>query len=400
MDRRTWGVVGGLALASGLVIGLTMTALGIFVGPLQDAFDVSAAEAAAATSGYLLFMTFGAPLCGWLIDRFGVAPVATLGAIAVAAGCALGSTAGSFGWYLASMSLAGLGAGASTYVPSTLVIRSRAAQHAALAFGAYLAGMALICSVTPLLVSQMVAAYGWRAALRMVALAVGVVAVPLLARLAHIAPVAQGSDSGRGGPQTDPGTLSAEFLSRGFLLVALIQVLTGVSFQQVFTYIVPYLTSVGYSPDRASTLFGATTATSIIGFFLFGLLADRIGPRRALVSGTIVCGLATPLLLVAGQAGFAAPLVLGLFVLLWGATCSLSNQFVPLLLGGVVSESRYATMLGISFVIYGVAGAAGPAITGHLVDQNHGYAAAFSLAAVLMFASAAPALALRRNEGA
>lgn len=49
-------------------------------------------------------------------------------------------------------------------------------------------------------------------------------------------------------------------------------------------------------------------------------------------------------------------------------------------------------------MIYGIAGAAGPSITGHLVDQTHGYAAAFLLAASLMLAAAVPILALQSEK--
>jgi len=399
MDRRAWLVVAGLSLASGLVLGLTMIALGIFVGPIERAFQVSAAEAAEATTAYLLFMTFGAPLCGWLIDRFGTAPVATLGAVAVAAGCFVGSRSESLPLYVAAMSLAGLGAGASTYVPSTLVIRSRAPEHAALALGAYLAAVALLCSVTPVLVSHLLGALGWRSTLRLIALVIAVIAVPILGRLARARPTSEHAAASHGEGPVAAGSLAAALGGRGFWLIALVQVLAGLAFQQVYTYIVPYLLACGYSPARSSMIFGLTNATSALGFFLFGLLADRAGPLRALVTGAVLCGLSTPLLLGAGEAGIAT-LALAVFVALWGATCSLPNQFVPLLLGGIVGERHFAAALGLSFVIYGMAGAAGPPITGYLVDQTHGYTAPFLLAASLMLMSAVPALGLRRLRNA
>lgn len=389
--------IAGLSIASGLVLGLTTVALGIYAGPIQEAYRVGAAEAARATTAYLLCMTFGAPLCGWLIDRFGAARVSVLGATGVAAGFLAAASAGGLGSYVAGMCVAGFGAGASTYVPSTLVIRSRFPQHAALALGAYLAAVALICAITPLIVAHLIASSGWRPTLRIVALAIAVVAVPLLARCARTpqpadAVAAQGEGSASGGA-------ALGLLSRGFWLIASVQVLTGLGFQQLYNHIVPYLLSCGYAPERAAVIFGATNATSALGFFLFGLLADRIGPRRALVAGAIVCAAGTPLLLGADVPGMAS-VALPAFVLLWGATCSLSNQFVPLLLGSLVEERHFAALLGLSYVIYGMAGAAGPSITGLLVDRTHGYTAAVLLAALWMLLSVLPVLSLGRTRRA
>jgi predicted MFS family arabinose efflux permease len=95
-----------------------------------------------------------------------------------------------------------------------------------------------------------------------------------------------------------------------------------------------------------------------------------------------------------------AGLALAAFVALWGATCSLPNQFVPLLLGGIVGKRQFAAAFGRSFVIYGMAGAAGPPVTGYLIDRTHGYTAPFLLAAALMFMSAVPAPVLRRLRNA
>lgn len=395
-----WSVVAALAVASGLVLGLTTTALGLFVGPIQQAYHASAGEAARVVTAYLLFMTFGAPLGGWLIDRFGSAPVATVGAAAVALGCLLGSQGESLPLLAASMSLAGLGAGASTYVPCALVVRNRAGAHAALALGAYLAAVSLICSVTPIVLSRLLAVLGWNSTLRWVAVVIAVVTVPLTWRMARTTSLAPEAMMGRADRLSTHRGVAAGFGSRGFWLIALVQVFTGLGFQQVYNHVVPYLTSCGYAPERSAMIFGATNATSAAGFFLFGLLADRIGPRRALIAGVIVCALSTPALLGAAEAGIVRTVLVAVFVLFWGATCSLSTQFVPVLLGGIVGERHFAALLGSSYVIYGVAGAAGPSITGHLVDRTHGYGAAFLLAAALMLASVVPVLALKGVKNA
>ena len=62
--------------------------------------------------------------------------------------------------------------------------------------------------------------------------------------------------------------------------------------------------------------------------------------------GVVACAPSTPALLGAGKAGFVSAALVAAFVLFWGATCSLSTQFVPVLLGRVVGERHFAALLG------------------------------------------------------
>jgi predicted MFS family arabinose efflux permease len=248
--------------------------------------------------------------------------------------------------------------------------------------------------VLPVLVSHVLDVLEWRATLRLIALAIALVALPILPWLARSRPRVPRA-TGVATQETVPGlTVAAGLRRRDFWLLALVQILTGLSFQQVYVYIIPYLLTAGYTADRAALFFGAANATSMGGFFLFGFLADRIGPRRAFVGGLLVCGLSAPLLLEAGKVS-AAGFPVAAFALLWGATSSLSSQLVPLLLAGAVGQRAFAPLLGISFVMYGISMSLGALLTGYLVDRTHAFTVPFLLAGVLMLIGVFPTLGVR-----
>jgi len=102
-------------------------------------------------------------------------------------------------------------------------------------------------------------------------------------------------------------------------------------------------------------------------------------------------------LLLAGhhpRLGFSAVLA---FVVVWGATAPLSNQLVPILLVEAVGMRHFGTLIGISYLLYGLAMAAGPLVAGRIYDSTHGYGWAVNALAVVMALALVPTALIRRN---
>lgn len=123
--------------------------------------------------------------------------------------------------------------------------------------------------------------------------------------------------------------------SRTFWLVAAAMVLAGLGLQSVYLYIVPFLNDAGFPTGAAAVL--------------------------------------------------------------WGATCSLATQLAPLLLLDAVGPRSYGTLLGVIFLVSGVAMAAGSTLTGHLHDTTGGYVTPFVLLSATMTIAAAPLVFLRQR---
>jgi predicted MFS family arabinose efflux permease len=161
----------------------------------------------------------------------------------------------------------------------------------------------------------------------------------------------------------------------------------------MYYYVVPYLISIGYSTDRAALLFGALGIASLVGFILFGTLADRMGTKITLVVGLSICALSALLPLAAGDPAIGPEVVVA-FVILWGATFNLCNQFAPLLQVEVVGPSNFGLLLGISTLLAGSASSLGPLVTGFVFDATNSYSAAFKICAFLMGMALIPTLAI------
>lgn len=398
-NTRGWQATAGLAVVSALILGLTLCTMGMFLGPVMSAFDSTNAKVSQATTCFLLAMTLATPLLGLLINRIGARSVMTAGAVMVAAGYWMAAGSDTADDFIVAMAIAGAGVGASTYVPSTIVIASWVEEKRGLAMGIYMCVAGIGSSVLPLWVAQRLTVHDWRATLQWIAAAVAIVAIPVLLAVARTRP---GQGTSADAPlSTDHSdlTIRQALRTRTFWLVTGAQILTGLSFQGIYPFIVPHLQDVGFSIEMAAMLFGLVNLTSIGGALLFGGIADWAGPKRAFLTGLLICGLSSPLLLAAGNSTQGIAVMIG-FAILWGATSALPNQLVPLLLANTVGQRHFGSILGVCYLIYGVSMAAGPQVTGHLYDATQSYAEPFLLFSLLMTLAAIPVSLIRAGAKA
>jgi len=391
---QAWTVVVSLAVVSAVSWGTTLCTMGMFLSPVRETFGASNAEVARSSTFFILAMTLITPGLGWIIHRTGVRPVTIAGILATAVGYAWASMSPSIDTFVGAFVLAGAGVGASTYVPSTLVISSWIEEKRGLAMGVYMAITTVGSALFPVGVAHLLEGEGWRATLLWIAAAVAAVGIPLLLAFARLGPLGKGneSNSSLAADARRTETSLGQFLrSASFRRLAITQALSGLSFQGVYLYIIPYLMSMGYGAEQAAALFGITNLTTVAGYLVFGPLADRHEPRGILALGLLIAGASTPLLLGAEHAQFSLIVVLA-FTVLWGATSALPNQLAPLVLAKSVPIQHFGTAMGVSYLMYGLAMSAGPLLTGYLYDTTHSYQLPFWLCGILMATAALPML--------
>ena len=150
----------------------------LFVNPIADRFHWTQASIQVAFTIFVLTETWLVPVEGYLVDRFGPAPVAVAGGALVGLSWGLDSVAASLSWLYVAAAVGGLGAGAvyGTCVGNALRWfpdrRGLAAGLTAMGFGA---GSAL----TVLPIASMIAARGYQATFLCFGLAQGLVVVLL-----------------------------------------------------------------------------------------------------------------------------------------------------------------------------------------------------------------------------
>ncbi|WP_019447641.1 MFS transporter [Cupriavidus sp. BIS7] len=399
-SRSGWGIVIGLAVVLCISFGTTLNVLSVFTPPIQQAFQCSNEAAARVATVFLLTMTLAMPAAGWLLDRMSPRPVMTGGAALTVLGYLAASQAGDITQLTAMLGVAGVGVGASTYVPAiTLTSRWISPSRQGLAFGILLAGAALGAIVFPLPITYLTQWLGWRYAMQAIAALIALTCVPMLAWIARL-PDSSLTAPGEVAPMPLHGHEIGEALRmpRYWLWIVMLMLIT-LSSLGVYIALVPYLVSTGYSAERAAAIYMAIGAATLAGNFLFGALSNRWGPKTVLLIGTALSAVGI-LCLLAVHHHALGMIAIALFSLIWGSTFNLANQLSPLLLAESMGQRNFGGLLGIGNLISGVGSAFSPEALGYLVDATHTYTIALAICAALLVIALLPISLLQQHDPA
>ncbi|GAB3630306.1 MFS transporter [Pandoraea terrae] len=394
--RSGWIVVVGLAVVLCISFGTTLNALSVFAPPIMQAFQCSNEQVARLATVFLLTMTLAMPAAGWLLDRVSPRPIMTGGAILTAIGYLIAAHSPDITVLTVALGVAGVGVGASTYVPAIMLSSHWIAPNRqGLAFGILLAGAAVGAIIFPMLVTHATNAFGWRYAMETIGMFVALTCVPLLLWVARMPATRATAHAATPDASLLDGHDIAEALRmpRYWLWIAMMLLIT-LSSLGVYIALVPYLMSTGYSAEHAAAIYAAVGASAFVGNFLFGALSNRWGAKTVLLIGTTASAGGILCLLAAHDRalGMAA---IALFSLIWGSTFNLANQLSPLLLAESMGQRNFGSLLGIGNLVSGVGSAFSPEALGYLVDATHTYTIALVLCAALMAVALVPIFLLR-----
>src|SRR5215813_1556288 len=164
--RRGWAAALGCLI--GHVVGLHTLppyTIGLFIGPLQDAFGWSRTSISLGITILTIGLAISAPVVGLLVDRVGERTLIAVGMVVLAIGYAsLSTMTGSLAVFWTTMALmALLGAGCSPVTLSRILVfifdRNRG-----MALGVTLVGTGLTGTLAPIVLGPVIVVYGWTAA--------------------------------------------------------------------------------------------------------------------------------------------------------------------------------------------------------------------------------------------
>ncbi|TDQ83384.1 sugar phosphate permease [Dongia mobilis] len=301
-------------------------------------------------------------------------------------------------WHLTGL-LTVMGAGAaSVWVPMVAVAQDVIpARHRAKALGLMSSGTAYGVFVNGLVIPPIVATGGWRG----VWVAVGIAACSLLLvgllRLRRL-PVTAAMAVQRTGRPAEAGAEAGAVagavagrwgeiaLPRTILLV-ITMFCTGLACMPFQTYLVATLREeLGASLALASSLWSVIGAIGMASGFLFGLLADRISVKWAMVAAYLLlsgaAALLLALLLLALPIAMTAMLAVSLFALAFYAIFGLVPAYISL----VHSPGAATLLFGLGNIALGFGGLVGNVAGGHLRETTGSFAAIYAviLAAALL----------------
>lgn len=362
----------------------SMYAFAAFFKDLEREFSASRADIALifSLSGFLYFL-IGA-ITGSLADRLGPRIVVALGALLMAAGFFFASRADTLlGVYLTYGLGVGLGVG-FIYVPAVGTVQRWFDRYRGLASGIAVAGIGVGTLAVPPIAAWLIAQGGWRSAYAWLALGTLLLGLLAAALLQH-SPERRGlhrdgiaPTGGAGGSPVIAGfTLAQALQTRPFWLLYIAGLTTSFGIFIPFVHIAPYALDQGLSENFGVLLVGLIGVGSVVGRFVLGGTADRIGRRLSI--GLMFGGMAAMLFLWLIATG---PTLLVVFALVFGVCYGGFVALMPALTADYYGGRSVSGIIGFLYTSAGIGTLFGPTLAGLAFDVSRSYALPIAAGAI------------------
>src|SRR5579871_6509201 len=368
--RYRWVIVAAGGLLGCVAIG-GMFSLPVLLQPIARDTGWSVTGVSSSMTIGFLAMAFSSMIWGTLSDRFGPLPVVLTGSIVIAASLALASLATSL---IAFQILFGVmigGATAAIFAPMMATVTGWFDTHRSLAVSLVSAGMGMAQMTMSPLVAWLVSHHDWRTTMLIVAGIVAAVMIPvsLLVRRPPALAAASAAPSADGDAPPTELTRGQAIRSPQFIILLLTNFFCCATHSGPIIHTVSYAITCGIPLAAAVTIYSMEGFAGLFGRIAFGLLGDRFGAKRVLVTGLLVQAFGALAYVFARELSeFYA--VAALFGFVYAGTMPLYSVLVrenfPLrILGTIIGGTAMAGSLGM---------ATGPVAGGLIYDTFASYA--------------------------
>ena len=374
-----YNIVAAGFIIQAVSIGAMFT-YGIFFIEFQSEFGWSRATISGASS--LTFLITGAigVLAGRLNDRIGPRVLIMASGISLGLAYMLMSRIQS-PWqiYLLYGGLAGIGFSTHDVVTLSTVTRWFVKRRGMMS-GIVKVGTGTGQFVVPLIVTVLVAAYGWRNSYLIIG---GVILVTLLsvAQMMRRDPQGMGllpddagdEVSGVGNRDPEPDiSLRAAARTSQFWIMCLSEFVTFLCLMTMIVHIIPHGTDIGLSLATAAGVLSTIGGMSLLGRIVMGTANDRIGGKRSLTICYAVLICALIFLQTANQTW-----MLLLFAAIYGFAHGGFFTVMSPAIAELFGTGSHGAIFGIVLFIGMIGGAIGPLLTGRVFDVTGSYQTAF-----------------------
>ncbi len=282
-----WVIVGAGGLIGCVAMG-ALFSLPVLLTPMAAETGWSRTGISGAMTLGFLAMACASMVWGALSDRFGPRPVVLTGAVLLSSSLFLSSLAPTL---LTFQLCFGLIAGfsiAAFFAPMMATVMGWFTTQRSLAVSLVSAGMGLAPMTMSPIVGELVSTYDWRTVLKIVALIVAVVTIPA-SLLLRRAPALQTS-----GPAMTTGsvpegmTVKQAVTSPQFIILVLTNFFCCATHSGPIFHTVSYAIICGIPAVTAVTIYSLEGLAGMFGRIGFGVLGDRFGAKRVLVTGLLI----------------------------------------------------------------------------------------------------------------
>lgn len=380
-ERQGWIIVASLFATLFLVFGSGYDTAGVFFTPLLTYFKWSRAQLSTLQGGLAISAGLSAPLIGWLLDRVEARVVMVAGAAIAGVAFLIASQANSFPVMLVAYLVLGIGIGASTLLPASLVIANWFGARRGLAMGLTFAGTSLGGTVMTMVGNQAIGFGGWRAGYITLGLPMIVLVIPLVLLVIRTRPPAAESQklSVAQAANALPGLELGEAVrTRSFWMITAAQFLFACMAAGAGLHLITYLIGLGYTAAFAAGMMSLVYLFTSVGKLAMGIFADRVSARVALTANFLAASVGMVLIFGAQRTVFLVP-----FVIIFGLTLGAPLVLVPLLTVESLGLKRFGSIGGIAGVFNTIGAAIGPIGAGRIFDVYGTYSLAFEIFLVM-----------------
>jgi MFS family permease len=395
-DRQGWLIIASVVVVNFLVMGPSIGTIGIFFAPLIKEFGWSREQVSGMATAFLLAMGVVSPCVGWLMDRVPARIPMGIGAALAGVAFLLASNVHSLRALIACYVLIGLGVGASTILPGTIVAANWFSEQRGLAIGITIAGAGFGGCVLPPLVSHLILLHGWRTTMVLIGIPMFVLALPIILIMIRTRP--EGETTEQHAAAVSGLEFGPALRSTPFWLIVAMQVGFTVAFTGAYFHMVLYLIGTGFSAQAAANVFGAAVLVSLPGYLVLGTLADWYGAKPVLACSLITQ--AVSMIVLLGLSGHHLSIVLmSFFIVTYGLTVGSGTALGAVLLANALGLRSFGSLSGIIGMLATIGSGIGPIVAGRIFDRTGSYTGAFELCSALMLAAAVFALLVYPAEG-
>ena len=351
-SRYRWVIVAAGGLLGCVAIG-AMFSLPVFLLPITRDTGWSVTGVSSAMTIGFLAMAFTSMIWGTLSDRVGPLPVVLTGSIVLPVSLVLASLAPSLVAFQFIFGVMIGGAAAAIFAPMMATVTGWFDTHRSLAVSLVSAGMGMAPMTMAPLAARLVSIHDWRTSLQILAVVVAALMIPasLFVRRAP-ALASERADPAADGAPIEAMSLAQALRSPQFMILLLTNFFCCATHSGPIIHTVSYAISCGIPLISAVTIYSVEGLAGMGGRIGFGLLGDRLGAKRVLVSGLFLQAFgALSYVFVRELAAFYA--VAAVFGFIYAGTmplyASLARENFPLrMMGTVIGGTAMAGSLGMA----------------------------------------------------
>jgi len=385
-----WTIVAASFISLAIVFGARLSFQVFFVALIDD-FGWSRASTAGIFSVSMIVFALLAVPTGWLLDRFGPRLLFSTGALFFAGGLLMSGWISTqwqlYFWYgiVASIGITILGLSNFASVISRWFQRQRGT-----ALGVAFAGTGVGSLVIVPLTERWIAAWGWRMALVGQAGLLIVIVLPLSLFLLRLNPTELGLQPDGRLAEAEPSpasrlpiestsspiitewTLPAAIRTPAFWLLLVAAFGALFALRMLTVHQVAAAVDVGFDRFFAAAVMGFSGGIVVLAFIGWGLLADRIGRRRAfVVSSVTLAGAIVTLLIIHDHSQTG---LLYLYAILLGLGEGSRSSLLTAIMADTFPGQRLGLINGFVGMAFGAGAAVSSWLAGYLFDLTGSYA--------------------------